>query len=66
MKTLPPPNVYQPMAHKFQPETVMIIATVRIRCRRETWIKGWEISQLYHFLDEHTDVREAIAEAIKE
>ena len=54
------------MVHKFQPETVTIIATIKRRCPREAWISGWEILQLHHFLDEHTDVREAIAEAMKE
>lgn len=61
-----PANVYQPMVHKFQPETVTIIATIKRRCPREAWISGWEILQLHHFLDEHTNIREAIAEAMKE
>lgn len=63
-----PANVYQPMVHKFQPETVMIIATVKIRLHEDGCRQGYgyEILQLHHFLDEHTSLRETIAEAMKE
>ena len=61
-----PANSYQPMAHKYQPETAVIVAAVKLRCRRESWINSWELQRLYVFLDEHTDIREAIAEAMKE
>jgi hypothetical protein len=61
-----PANVYQPMVHKYQPETVTIIATVKARCYRDAWIHGWEIQRLHIFLDEHADIRNAIAEAMKE
>lgn len=61
-----PPNTYQPMVHKYAPETTEIIARVKTRCSRETWVRTWEIQRLHIFLDEHTDIREAIAEALKE
>jgi hypothetical protein len=63
-----PPNTYEPMYHKFQSDTVAIIATVRVRLHEEGCRTGygWEIQRLHHFLDEHTTIREAIAEAIKE
>jgi hypothetical protein len=61
-----PPNIYQPMMHKYAPETTEIIAVVRVRCRTETWTRTWEIQRLHTFLDEHTDIREAIVEAMKE
>jgi hypothetical protein len=56
------------MTHKYQPETVAIIATVRVRLYEEGCRTGygWELQRLHHFLDEHTAIREAIAEAIEE
>lgn len=67
MKMLPP-NTYAPMSHKFQPDTVEIIATVKVRLHEEGCRVGygWELQRLHHFLDEHARVREAIAEAMKE
>jgi hypothetical protein len=67
MKMLPP-NTYNSMSHKYQEDTVAIIATVRVRLHDEGCRVGygWEIHRLRHFLDEHTAIREAIAEAIEE
>jgi hypothetical protein len=63
-----PLNTYAPMCHKYIPETMAIIATVKVRLYDEGCRVGYgrEIHQLRHFLDEHTAIREAIAEAIEE
>lgn len=60
------PNIYVPMAHRYEPETVEIIAIVKIRLRKMCCLEGYDIQRMHYLLDEQTRIREAIIEATEE